>query len=372
MGTEEEKNKVQKKGSGIIVDDDLSVMVKDAINSSYAPSDQKEKSPDSPTEMSEEWTLLIKESIKEAKAELNTNQMDVTDDFKANSSSDQTADAEIEKELPTKLKDAETEPSDEIPKEIIKHMIDVHATEVEKIARMKLSILQELKEKEALLKRMEEEEIKLKTSLKKNLRGSVSENNLESLQFEANSLFSTNLQEEKNQSPHSVTTNAVPIEIPSVKVEEKMVIEKPIVTKEPPVTKKSTVTEKPTTTGKSTVTKDPTVTEKLTETGKPTVAETISEMPTETRKITEKPALTEDTAIAMETTVTKKSTVTEKSAVTEKPIITSKPTEKPAVTEKTAITKKATVTDVPTVTGKPAVIEKPAATEEPAVTEKPV
>jgi len=400
--TEEEKNKVQKKGSGIIVDDDLSVMVKDAINSSYAPSDQKEKSPDSPTEMSEEWTLLIKESIKEAKAELNTNQMDVTDDFKANSSSDQTADAEIEKELPTKLKDAETEPSDEIPKEIIKHMIDVHATEVEKIARMKLSILQELKEKEALLKRMEEEEIKLKTSLKKNLRGSVSENNLESLQFEANSLFSTNLQEEKNQSPHSVTSKAVPIEIPSVKVEEKMVIEKPIVTKEPPVTKKSTVTEKPTTTGKSTVTKDPTVTEKLTETGKPTVAETISEMPTETRKITEKPALTENTAIAMETTVTKKSTVTEKSAVTEKPIvtgkptvtkdptvtvkptvtgkptvaemptITSKPTEKPAVTEKTAITKKATVTDVPTVTGKPAVIEKPAATEKPAVTEKPV
>merc|ERR1711990_864451 len=372
MGTEEEKNKVQKKGSGIIVDDDLSVMVKDAINSSYAPSDQKEKSPDSPTEMSEEWTLLIKESIKEAKAELNTNQMDVTDDFKANSSSDQTADAEVEKELPTKLKDAETEPSDEIPKEIIKHMIDVHATEVEKIARMKLSILQELKEKEALLKRMEEEEIKLKTSLKKNLRGSVSENNLESLQFEANSLFSTNLQEEKNQSPHSVTSKAVPIEIPSAKVEEKMVIEKPIVTKEPPVTKKSTVTQKPTTTGKSTVTKDPTVTEKLTETGKPTVAETISEMPTETRKITENPALTENTAIAMETTVTKKSTVTEKSAVTEKPTvaemptITSKPTEKPAVTEKTAIT------DVPTVTGKPAVIEKPAATEEPAVTEKPV
>merc|ERR1719289_642788 len=100
-------------------------------------------------------------------------------------------------------------------------MIDVHATEVEKIARMKLSILQELKEKEALLKRMEEEEIKLKTSLKKNLRGSVSENNLESLQFEANSLFSTNLQEEKNQSPHSVTSKAVPIEIPSVKAEEK-------------------------------------------------------------------------------------------------------------------------------------------------------
>merc|ERR1711990_147990 len=185
-------------------------------------------------------------------------------------------------------------------------------------------------------------------------------------------------------------------EIPSAKVEEKMVIEKPIVTKEP------TVTEKPTTTGKSTGTKDPTVTEKLTETGKPTVAETISEMPTETRKITEKPALTENTAIAMETTITKKSTVTEKSAVTEKPIvtgkptvtkdptvtvkptvtgkptvaemptITSKPTEKPAVTEKTAITKKATVTDVPTVTGKPAVIEKPAATEKPAVTEKPV
>merc|ERR1712142_290599 len=299
--TEEEKNKVQKKGSGIIVDDELSVMVKDAINSSYAPSDQKEKSPDSPTEMTEEWTLLIKESIKEAKAELNTNQMDVTDDLKAQSSSDQTTDAEIEKEPTTKLKDAETEPSDEIPKEIIKHMIDVHATEVEKIARMKLSILQELKEKEALLKRMEEEEIKLKTSLKKNLRGSVSENNLESLQFDANSLFSTNLQEEKNQSPHSVTSKAVPNESALVKVEEKMVIEKPIVTKEPTVTKKSTVTEKPTT-GKSTVTKDPTVSEKPTETGKPTVAETISERPTETRKITEKPTVTEKTAITMETT----------------------------------------------------------------------
>jgi hypothetical protein len=44
-------------------------------------------------------------------------------------------------------------------------LIDVQTTEVEKIARMKMSILQELKEKEALLKRMEEEELNLKKSL---------------------------------------------------------------------------------------------------------------------------------------------------------------------------------------------------------------
>merc|ERR1712142_977867 len=267
------------------------------------------KSPDTPTEVSDEWALLIQESIKEAKAELISDQpenvksqyveaeevgkmslkeferkaenevinetktaqkrsnklekniegVDSNEKFQPVSCSSEATLSNISSEqaelvVKSTGKEREPEESEEMPKEIIKHMIDVQTTEVEKIARMKMSILQELKEKEALLKRMEEEELNLKKSLKKNLRGSVSENNLESLQFDANSLFSTNLQEEKNQSPHSVTSKAVPNESALVKVEEKMVIEKPIVTKEPTVTKKSTVTEKPTT-GKATVTK---------------------------------------------------------------------------------------------------------------------
>ena len=268
--TEEEKRKVEKRGSGIIVDhesavpvevqqvlqnkpeqrkaiqsndkgsdksshdksvlagEDLSIFVKDAISSS-----QKEPTPESPTEVSDEWALLIQESIKEAREELSMNQnncvgvnqddvsrridtsMEVEKVIK--SLSPKTTNKKIENvnevkdkvsrnvmpikdKMPTKDKvivekttaeDLETKESEEMPKEIIKHMIDVQTNEVEKIGRMKLSILQELKEKEALLKKMEQEELNLKKSLEqlptlqqstfsKGQRGSVSENNLES------------------------------------------------------------------------------------------------------------------------------------------------------------------------------------------------
>lgn len=268
--TEEEKRKVEKRGSGIIVDhesavlvevqqvlqnkpeqrkaiqsnnkgsdksshdksvlagEDLSIFVKDAISSS-----QKETTPESPTEVSDEWALLIQESIKEAREELSMNQnnfvgvnqddvsrridtsMEVEKVIK--SLSPKTTNKKIENinevkdkvsrnvmpikdKMPTKDKvivekttaeDLETKESEEMPKEIIKHMIDVQTNEVEKIGRMKLSILQELKEKEALLKKMEQEELNLKKSLEqlptlqqstfsKGQRGSVSENNLES------------------------------------------------------------------------------------------------------------------------------------------------------------------------------------------------
>merc|ERR1712142_804295 len=183
--------------------------------------DQKEKSPDTPTEVSDEWALLIQESIKEAKAELISDQPEdikskldeveeigkmslkefeskvesekVINDTKTaqkrsnklektiegNDSNEKlkpvSSSSEVTLSNPSSVqtdlvvistdKEREPEESEEMPKEIIKHMIDVQTTEVEKIARMKMSILQELKEKEALLKRMEEEELNLKKSL---------------------------------------------------------------------------------------------------------------------------------------------------------------------------------------------------------------
>merc|ERR1712142_1112682 len=198
----------------------LTIKVEDEHSDSKEKSDQKEKSPDTPTEVSDEWALLIQESIKEAKAELISDQpenvksqyveaeevgkmslkeferkaenevinetktaqkrsnklekniegVDSNEKFQPVSCSSEATLSNIsseQAELVVISTDQEREPeeSEEMPKEIIKHMIDVQTTEVEKIARMKLSILQELKEKEALLKHMEEEEFNLKKSL---------------------------------------------------------------------------------------------------------------------------------------------------------------------------------------------------------------
>ena len=266
--TENEKKKVQKAGSGIIVDDpslgdkkesiikdktvnekisdtieikaeeqvshkkssQLSLTIEQSIvdeTSSMvkiSKTSKKESSPETPTEVSDEWAKLIQESINEAKAELGTSPPTAIDETivvskeEKISKSPKISVAEVQKET---LTPASPKPSRSItPKpdaqvrqspaklqiskpndqpmgaqdsnesdEIIRHMIDVQTSEVEKISKMKLAILQELREKEALLKRMEEEECNLKKSLEqlpssfqmasnKSMKGSVSETNL--------------------------------------------------------------------------------------------------------------------------------------------------------------------------------------------------